>query len=108
MRCLCGWVNVQEFFISVEAEGERLGNGKLCVERTEKLGHAWRGSRKNYKVLNAAKTGLWGDTETGFWGGTGVAAQMSSSQNANSSMLHLGVLLQHVSKSKACVLSVLG
>lgn len=69
MCCLYGWVNVQEFFISVEAEGERLGNGKLCVERTEKLGHAWKGGCKDCQVPNAAKTGP--------WGGSGVATQMS-------------------------------
>ena len=61
---------------------------------------AWRGSCKDYQVPNAEKTGLWGGTE--------VTAQMSSSHNANLSVLHLGVLLQRVSESEVRVLSVLG
>lgn len=61
---------------------------------------AWRGSRKGYQVPGTEKTGLWGGTE--------ATAQMLSSHSANLSVLHLGVLLQHMSESKVHVLSVLG
>lgn len=65
-------------------------------EGTEELGHAWRGSCKDYQVPNAEKTGLWDGIEE--------TAQTSSSHNADSSMLHLEVLLQCASESEARVL----